>query len=196
MKQFATMGRGFSLVLGLAATAFLTGCATAPKTYEQAVFKFSVLRYDHPVEVAHWTVDPSQSGNPEGEALNIATAMQHGNFNQWLACWDDAERPKLTGTDRDKLMASWQSLKDGYFKMLGRVVAGSDLIVEISVENPGQKASVLKLPLKHENDQWWLTAMDANSEFLNWEFSPNRTVEKIDTRGIRMYLSQFKEAMR
>jgi hypothetical protein len=184
------------LAAGLATAAFLTSCVTPPATPEEAVYKFQVLRYTEAVEVKHWSVDPSQSSNPEGTALNTITAMQHGDVDQWLASWDKTDRPALNAADREKLLAKWQSLKNGHIVMQGRVVAGSDLIVELSVVSPSHSAEVFKFPLRHENGQWLLFAMDPNSEFLNWETSKSKTLGTITTRGLEMYLSQFKEARR
>ncbi len=184
------------LVLAMAGAALLTSCSTAPMTESEAVFKFSVLRYKEPVEVVSWAVDPAQSASPEGAALNIVTVMQHGDLGQWLASWAADERPNPNQAERDSLLQKWQSLKDGRIMMLGRVVADSDIVVEITVMNPQQKPEVLKLPLKHEHDRWWLTAMDANSEFLNWETSTNKIVVMADTRNLKTYLAQMKLAKR
>jgi hypothetical protein len=195
IKNFGSF-RFATWAMGLAATIFLTGCATPPATPQQAVYKFQVLRYPQAVEVKHWSVDPAQSANPEGAALNITAAMQQGDVNQWLADWDSADRPTLNAAAREKLVAQWQSLKNGRVLMLGRVVAGSDLVLELSVQSAQRPAQELKLPLKHENGQWWLTSMDTNSEFMNWEYSTNKIMTKMDTRGLEMYLAQFKEARR
>jgi starvation-inducible outer membrane lipoprotein len=200
MKRFATVmgvtSRVTILALALVGAALLTSCSTAPVTQSEAVFKFSVLRYKEPVEVVNWSVDPTQSANPEGAALNIVTGMQHGDLGLWLASWATDERPNPNQAERDSLVQKWQSLKNGRITMLGRVVAGSAVVVELSVMNSQQKTEVLKLPLKRENGQWWLTAMDANSEFLNWENSANKIVVMADTRNLKTYLTQIKLAKR
>ena len=160
-----------ALLLALAAcAAWLSSCATGPESSGGAgVFKFSVLRYQEPVWVTGWVVDPAQSANPEGSALNITTAMQKGDVDFWLASWDAAERPARVS-------------------VLGRVVANADLVIELWVLDPQQKETKLQLPLKHMNGQWWLTTMDPTSEFLNWENSSNKIVEQMETTNLKTYL--------
>jgi len=183
-----------ALLIALTACAgLLSSCATAPeKSSEDAAFKFSVLQYKEPVEVKGWVIDPAQSANPEGTALNITTMMQKGDVDAWLASWDNAERPTLTKQDRDALLEKWRPLKDGQVSMLGRVVAGADLVIELSVVNPEQKSTKLQLPLKHMNDQWWLTAMDPTSEFLNWQNSTNTIVAQMETTNLKTYLKKVQ----
>src|ERR1700730_6942248 len=97
------IGRGViarfsSLLMTLAACAgLLSSCATAPQSSApEGVFKFSVMRYKEPVWVSGWVIDPAQSANPEGAALNITTAMQKGDVDAWLASWEASERPAQT----------------------------------------------------------------------------------------------------
>ncbi len=186
-----------TLALALTCAGFLWSCATQPPSGPgEAVFKFSVMRYTEPVEVKDWALDPAQSANPEGAALNITKAMQQGDVGQWLASWDATDRPNPSPAERDNLLHQWQSLKDGRVVMLGRVVAGAELVMELSVQGPQQKEEKLKLPLKRSNGQWWLTSMDAGSEFLNWENSPNKIVAHVDNRNFINYLESVKHARR
>ena len=179
-----------ALLLALAAcAAWLSSCATGPESSGGAgVFKFSVLRYQEPVWVTGWVVDPAQSANPEGSALNITTAMQKGDVDFWLASWDAAERPALSPEAREELLKKWRPLKNGRVSVLGRVVANADLVIELWVLDPQQKETKLQLPLKHMNGQWWLTTMDPTSEFLNWENSSNKIVEQMETTNLKNYL--------
>jgi hypothetical protein len=186
-----------TLALALAGAGFLWSCATQPPASPgEAVFKFSVLRYAEPVEVKDWALDPMQSANPEGAALNITTAMQKGDVGTWLASWDASDRPNPNQAERDRLLQQWQPLKDGRVVMLGRVVAGADLVMELSVQGPQQKEEKLKLPLKRSNGQWWLTSMEVGSEFLNWENSSNKIVAHVDNRNFINYLESVKHARR
>jgi hypothetical protein len=197
MKRFFSADK-VAARLGLVLTAavcagLLSSCATAPESSGSAgVFKFSVLQYKEPVEVKGWVIDPAQSANPEGAALNITTMMQKGDVDSWLASWDNAERPTLTKEDRDALLEKWRPLKDGQVSVLGRVVAGADLVIELSVANPEQKSTKLQLPLKHSNDQWWLTAMDPTSEFLNWQNSTNTIVAQMEAINLKTYLKKVQ----
>jgi len=171
----------------------LSSCATAPEgPASEGVFKFSVLQYKEPVEVKGWVIDPAQSANPEGAALNITTAMQKGNVDFWLASWDNTERPTLSKGDRDALLEKWRPLKDGQVSVLGRVVAGADLVVELSVLNPQLATTKLQLPLKHMEGQWWLTTMDPTSEFLNWQNSSNKIVALAETASLKTYLKKIQ----
>src|SRR4029077_2983243 len=96
------------LALTLACAGFLWSCATtSPVASGEGVFKFSVLRYKEPVEVKDWALDPAQSANPEGAALNITTAMQQGDLNDWLASWETYERPNPSAVERDSLLQKW-----------------------------------------------------------------------------------------
>jgi hypothetical protein len=159
---------------------------------DEGVFKFSVLLYRQPVLVDGWKFDPTQSDNPEGAALNLIALMREGNVDRWLASWESAERPKLSKEERAALLQKWQPLKDGQVYLLGRVVAETKIIIEASVVNPGQPDLILKFPLDRSNDQWWMTQMDPGSEYLNWENSPNKTVEKMRTDILKRYLEHEK----
>ena len=168
----------------------LSSCATPPPvSAADAVFRFSVLRYKEPVAVTAWKIDPAQSANPEGAALNITTAMQQGKVDAWLASWDASERPNLSQTDRETLLQKWQSLKNGRISVLGRVVADADVVIELSVLTPPSPAEKIQLPLKRAQGQWWLTSLDPHSEFLNWENSTNKIVTKTDTLMFKSYLN-------
>jgi hypothetical protein len=138
--------------------------------------------------VSGWVVDPAQSANPEGAALNITTAMQKGDVDLWLASWEASERPNPAKEEREELLRKWRPLKNGRVSILVRVVAGADLVIELWVLNPQQKETKLQLPLKRSNGQWWLTAMDPNSEFLNWENSTNKIETQMETGNLKMYL--------
>jgi len=194
MKQMnvgiAIIARVSAMLLALAACGgLLSSCATAPEgSSGDAVFKFSVMRYKEPVWVSGWVIDPAQSANPEGAALNITTAMQKGDVDLWLASWDASERPNPTKDEREELLRKWRPLKNGRVSILGRVVAGADLVIELWVLNPQQKDTKLQLPLKRSNGQWWLTAMDPNSEFLNWENSTNKIETQMEPGNLKAYL--------
>jgi hypothetical protein len=188
--------RVMNLLLALAGAAMLTSCVTPPATESEAVFRFSVMRYREPVEVTGWKLDPTLAVNPEGAALNIITAMQHGDLGQWLASWDTDERPNPNQAERDSLLEQWQSLKGKRVMILGHVVAGSDVVEELSVVDSQKQGKELKLPLKHTNGQWWLTSLDTNSEYMNWETSTNKMLDRVDTHNIKTYLNQVKLASR
>jgi len=183
------------LTLAVAGAAWLTSCSTAPPTGGgNAVFKFTVLRYKEPVPVSGWVFDPAQSANPEGAALNITICMQQGDVDKWLASWDDSERPSAGPAERAAWLRKWQPLKDGRVSLVGRVVAGAEVVIELSVLTVDQKRGRIQLPLKHAGDQWLQTAMDTNSEFLNWETSPNKILSESSTSALSGYLASVKAA--
>jgi hypothetical protein len=182
------------LTLGAVAT-LLSSCATTSptETSEAApVFKFTVLRYTERVPVPGWTIDPLQSSNPEGAALNIISEMQRGQVDQWLASWDNSDRPHLTSVEQTALLAKWLPLKASHLEMLGRVVADSELIIEISATDAAQTVTKVQIPLKHSQDQWYMTRMDPNCEFLNWERAANKIVVQADPKAIRFYLNAMQ----
>ena len=184
------------LFLSVAAcAALLSSCATAPQGPDgNGIYRFSVLYYKEPVGIKSWVVDPAQSANPEGAALNIITAMQRGDVDMWLASWYASERPTLSQDDRVALLEKWRSLKGGQISDLGRVVAGADLVIELSVLGPEQKTIKLQLPLRHSQDQWWLTSIDPASEFMNWETSTNTIVAQMETINVKRYLRTIQGA--
>jgi hypothetical protein len=181
------------LTLGAAAL-LLSSCATtsSTETADTAVFKFTVLRYTERVQVPGWTIDPLQSANPEGAALNIISEMQRGQVDLWLSSWDNTDRPHLTPAERTALLAKWQPLKGAHLEMLGRVVADSELIIEISATDAAQNVTKVQIPLKHSQDQWYMTRMDPNCDFLNWEKAANKIMTQADPKAIRFYLNAMQ----
>lgn len=175
-------------VLLLTLTGLLTSCSTAPKTGAgNAGFKFWVLRYKPPVDASSWTPDEAFSADPEGAALNIAAAMKLGNVEQWLSNWEKAERPQLTPAQQQALQQQWGSLRGAHIKVLGRVVAEANVIVELSAgDTPGTER--IQIPLKRENDRWWLTKMDSSSEYLRWESSSNKLVDYLDPAAFQLHM--------
>lgn len=212
MKKFQTGEiislRPASLALALllgGGAGFLCSCATDSKPAAQAgpaaesqtapdqgLFKFSVLLYREPVLVDGWKFDAAQSVNAEGAALNTIATMREGDVDRWLAAWEPAQRPSLSKEERAALLQQWQTLKDGQVYLLGRVVADTKIIIEASVTSPGRPDQILKFPLNHSGDQWWMTQMDPGSEFMNWENSPNKKVEKMRTEILKRYLEHLK----
>jgi len=185
--------RVLSLGVTLAACTGLLSCATAPETPPgDLAFHFTVMLYKEPVEVTAWRTDPAQSANPEGAALNIITAMQRGDVEQWQGDWDESERPKITKEYREALLKKWTSLKDGRVMIVGRVVADADIVIELSVRSPQLTQEKVQIPLKRAESQWWLTAMDSKSGFLNWESSNNKIMAHHDTYALRAYLNGLK----
>ncbi len=171
--------RLLGFVLALAGCVGLVSCATAPETQtgDQA-FRFTVMLYKEPVEVASWRIDPAQAANPEGAAFNIIAAMQRGDVEQWRGDWELSERPKITPEYRRNL-AQKMGNPQGRARVLalGRVVADAEIIIELSVRTPQQTEEKVQLPLKRAEGQWWALAMDPKKcEFLNWETSNNKIV--------------------
>jgi hypothetical protein len=76
--------------------------------------------------------------------------------------------------------------------MLGRVVAGADVVIELSVLDAQQKEQKIQLPLKRAEGQWWLTNLEPNSEYLNWESSTNKIVSHADPLAFKSYLQKVK----
>jgi hypothetical protein len=177
------------MLLALAGGLVLTSCSTTPsQSTGNAGFKFWVLRYKPPVDATAWVPDAALSADPEGAALNIEVAMQQGNIEQWLSNWDAGERPNLTPAQSAALLQQWQSLRGRHVSILGRVVAEADVIVELSVDGLQGGEGKIQIPLKRENDRWWLTAMDPASEYLHWENSPNKLVDYIDPAAFQQHL--------
>ena len=187
--------RLLGLALALAGCAGLVSCATAPETPPgNLAFRFTVMLYKEPVEVTSWRIDPAQAANPEGAAFNIISAMQHGDVEQWEGDWELSERPKITPEYREALLKKWQTLKGGRVMALGRVVADADIIIELSVRTPQQTEEKVQLPLKRAEGQWWLTALDPKSEFLNWETSNNKIVAYHESFALRSYLKSVNKS--
>jgi hypothetical protein len=183
--------------LAVVCAMLLTSCqttSTQTQTQAEPVYKFTVMLYPEPIEVAGWQIDPAQDANPEGAALNIVSFMQHGDVDRWLASWAAAERPTLTREQRDELTRKWQPLKDGRIAMRGRVVAGGDIVVELAVQNAQKVEHKVKLPLLHEDGQWRLTSRDDGSEYVQWETSTNKIVASADPLGFKSYLNRLKYA--
>ncbi|HWF19678.1 MAG TPA: hypothetical protein VG754_10440 [Verrucomicrobiae bacterium] len=190
-KKYGYGSPPFLLLLGISAL-LLSSCA-APQggvgsgATSVAVYRINVMRFTSPVEVVYWPFDMSNSAHSEGAALNIVTAMQRGDVDGWLNCWAPDERPHPDAAERQKLLEKWAALKDGHINVLGRVVAGVDLIEEISVQEPSQR-ELLQFPLKNEGGKWWLINMDPDSEYMRWESSPSKLVERVDSMAFRHYL--------
>jgi hypothetical protein len=177
------------LLAFLAVASFLTSCSTAPTaTAGVTPFKFWVLRYKPPVDAAAWVPYAAASKDPEGEALNIATSMREGDLEQWLANWQNSDRPNLSTAQSDALRREWQSLQGARFAILGRVIAEADVIVELSFTGAQGNAGKIQIPLRHANDRWCLTAIDPASEYLHWENSPNKLIEYIDPDSFGKHL--------
>lgn len=162
---------------------------------ETHVFPINVLLYRQPVEVAAWKPDPARADNSEGAALNVVTAMQRGDIDAWLNCWAADERPQLTSEERQRLLDEWAPLKSGRIRIVGRVVAATDMIEQVSVQG-GQKDQTLQIPLKHHQGHWLLTKLDPDDEYLHWQDSPKKVVEQLDPAALRKYLSGAKSGVK
>ncbi|MDB6108483.1 MAG: hypothetical protein JWR69_233 [Pedosphaera sp.] len=171
-------------LVGIVCVSLLSSCATSP-TASQSAFRFRVLRYQPPVQGASWPANPAMADDPEGTALKIAAAMQHANVEQWLSSWEVSDRPNLSAQNRASLLAQWQPLKGRSFTVLGRVVAGADVIVELAVVGSQCPQAILQLPLKRSKGRWWLDALEPSSEYLHWETSPNKIVDYIDPNALQ-----------
>jgi hypothetical protein len=178
-----------SFLAALTCAGFLTACSTTPApNVASNGFKFWVLRYKPAVDATSWVPDAALSGDPEGAALNIATAMKRGDIEQWLSNWQSGERPQLSSAQSKALLEDWNSLRGSHVSILGRVVAEADVIVELSIGGSTGTAGKIQIPLKHANDRWWLTAMDPSSEYLHWENSPNKLIQYIDPNAFEKHL--------
>ena len=101
-------------------------------------------------------------------------------MEQWLSYCEASSRVNPDAEARQALLRQWQSLQGGTFTIVARVIAGADVVVEISSRHPQQPPEKLQIPLTKAHDRWWLTALDPSSEFLNWEKSPNTIVDHMD----------------
>lgn len=183
------------LLTALAGAGLLTSCSTTTgQTTAGTGFKFWVMRYRPAVDATAWVSDPRLSADPEGAALNIATAMRRGSMEEWLANWEPTDRPQLTPAQSEAMLSEWKALQGGQINILGRVVAESDVIVELSVGGSQANAERIQIPLQHSHDRWWLTAMDPSSEYLHWENSPNKTIDYIDPDAFQKHLNMIQGA--
>lgn len=172
----------------------LCSCATSPTSSVERPYRFTVLRYEKPVNASSWNPDPTFAADPEGAALNITSAMRQGDIETWLAYWDAPERGAASATDRQALAQQWQSLQGCSVSVLGRVIAEADVIVELLVMGPQQSPGKLQIPLKHSNGRWWLTSLEPTSEYLNWESSPNKIIAYIDPGSLQRRLNATQSA--
>jgi hypothetical protein len=88
----------------------------------------------------------------------------------------------------------WQPLKNGRVSVRGRVVAGGDMVVELSVQDTQKQEHKVQLPLLEQDGQWFLTSRDDNSEYLQWENSTNKILASADPLGFKSYLNRLKYA--
>ncbi len=167
-------------LLSIIIVALLTSCATTSAPPDQVTYRFRGQCYRSPVQASPWTPSPALSGEPEGAALNIATAMQAGDLNQWLASWDASERPQLSPAQQQALLRQWQPLRGCTFQIVDRVIADANVIVELSALDARNQTHLLQFPLTKANDRWWLFNLPPESEFLHWQSSPNKIVEYLD----------------
>jgi hypothetical protein len=158
-----------------------------PDTFgeEMGVYRFWVLQYRPPVQPGSWVADPALAADPEGAALNILDAMQRGDVEKWLSYWDPSERPRLSRQQRQGLKQEWQFLRNCRTEVLGRIVAGAAIIVELSLISPDERREKLQIPMVKSKGRWGQIHMEANSEFLHWESSTNRLMEYLEPEAFR-----------
>jgi hypothetical protein len=191
-----TLIRSIALTL-LTCTTFglLTSCATndtaTPSNSSDATDSFSrfwVLLYKPAIKVSPWAPAPEHASDPDGAALNIVTAMQRSDVKGWLANWIASERPNLSPPDQEALVQRWHALRGSNIEIRGRVVAGLMVVVELSLVTPEGGKERVQIPLQKSENRWWLTSLEPNSEYLNWESSPNKKVQYIDPDGFKKRL--------
>ncbi len=175
--------RAAALLITLGWTALLASCA-APAQTNADFSQFRVVCYEPPIETASWTARPALAVDPEGAAFDIANAMQQGDVDRWLSYCGDAHQASLGLDAREALLRQWQSLQGGAFAITTRVIAGMDMIVELSLVNSKGQPQKLQIPLTKAHDRWWLTTMDPGSEFLHWENAPNKIVDRMDPNAL------------
>ncbi len=175
------------LASAVACLGLLSSCATGPTSTSNS-FRFRVVCYDPPVQAARELPNDSRD-IPEDAAVAVAMAMQRGDVNRWLACWEPSERPEVSQAERQTLPGSWHISHDSTISVLGRIVTGTEVIVELALLDDAAKPEKLQIPLKKVNDQWWLTSIDPQSEYLHWESSPNKIVDHLAPGALQSRLS-------
>src|SRR4051812_28485353 len=111
-------------------------CCPTASAGEKAIYRFWVLQYKPPVQPGAWVADPALAADPEGAALNILDAMQRGDMEKWLSYWDPSERPKPSRKQQQALQQHWESFRGCWVEVLGRIVAGTAVIPELSLTGP------------------------------------------------------------
>jgi hypothetical protein len=160
-------------------------CGSTAFAGEKAIYRFWVLRYQPPVQPGAWVADPALAADPEGAALNILDAMQRGDVEKWISYWDHTERPKPSRKQREALLRQWESFRGCRAEVLGRIVAGTAIIVELSLISPDERRTKLQIPMVKSNGRWGQIRMDPKSEFLHWESSNNKLMETLDPDAFR-----------
>jgi hypothetical protein len=160
-------------------------CCPTAFAGEKAIYRFWVLRYQPPVQPGPWVADPALAADPEGAALNILDAMQRGDMEKWLSYWDPSERPKPSRKQRQALQQHWQAFRGCRAEVLGRIVEGAAVIVELSLISPDEQRKKLQIPMVKSKGRWGQIHMDAKSEFLHWESSTNKLMETLDPDAFR-----------
>ena len=165
-------------ILAAGSLVMLCSCSSTPP--EKLAFKFRVQQYRTPIEASHWTANDALSCDPESAALNVLAAMKKGDVDTWLAAWEPASRPKLSDGQRQALVQQWQAFNGSEIKILERVVADANVVVDLSVSKSGGAARTIRFPLTLVGDRWCLFAMNPKSEYLNWQSSNNHIMEYLD----------------
>jgi hypothetical protein len=171
--------QAFMLLVLLGCCCLFSSCSTPPRT-DAAVYRIRVVRYEPPIETASWTASPLLATDPEGAAFDIASAMRQGDVERWLSYCQESAGANPDAEARQALLRQWQSLQGGRLTIVGRVIAGADVVVELSLTQPQRPPEKLQIPLTKSHDRWWLTVMDPSSEFLNWEKSPDTIVDHMN----------------
>ena len=166
---------GMALVSGV----LLASCATQPQTADTG-WGFRVVSYEPPIDTSEWHAGPALAGNPEGAAYNIADAMRRGDVDTWLSYCRGVEANQVDAAEREMLTRQWAPLKGRQFVIVTRVLAETDVVIEFSATGAGAGGAKLQIPLTKAAGRWWLTTLDATSEFLHWEGSRNKVVDHLD----------------
>gem|GEM_PF-3034731 len=195
LEQLRTFGTNrpyfsFTAAAAVGCLTLLTGCASPEYTYQHASFKFTVFHYKKPAQIASWNYDAARNDNAASAALNVATLITHGDVDQWMARWNESERPVLSGEEREALRTKWLGLKDAHLAILTTIVSGSTTVVEFRAETTSHEVQKLQVPLVHNGSEWDLTSVDPSSDFLNWEHSKNKIVTEMDSEFLLKYLGQ------
>ena len=168
-------------------TGLLTSCSTESNTAERS-FRFRVLCYRPPVETRAWVPSLAATSDPDGAALDIVDAMAKGDLTEWLSYWQASDRPAPGPEQQQAILRHWQTLYHDRVNIIGRVVAGPDIVVELALINARQEEQRIQIPLRKQDDRWWMIQMDPASEFLHWEESTNKIVDYIDPAAFQKHL--------
>ena len=135
------------------------------------IYDYAMSTYSPPATLPIVSRTQADRSTPEGAIIALVSAMQQGDYDGWLQCWDEESRKTLTDAKQDP--ASWKTKSQaalagrtvvlayrlelvGYVVLDARLVAGKN-------ESP-----VFPSVFKNVNGKWFATNALGSSNFLGY----------------------------